>query len=231
MGLRKSRTTYLCFRKVEECRISLEIPRVFKSFRMSYLYDGLTNLLNCINYKIINARGKSLTITVWLGSHLRESRSWYLIYYRNFTKRLEVCLSMMTKLINFSFRNKVQRFFRRDTLKLSIWRRVLLWNIRWTSVRRIKSGLYRNIRRISFDSLSWNKMKWHFKSILWINCWMFHFSQMWLVRACWTLVSIMHVGHKLNNKAKLETLVQWNHIFTLYMKSTTTFNLWNGYDN
>ena len=161
-----------------------------------------------------------------VGSPLRESRSWYLMYYRNWTKRHEICSSMMAKLINFSFRNKIERFFRRDTLKLFVWRRDLVWNIRWSSVRWIKSGLYQNIGKISFD-----KIKWYFKSILWINCWMFHFSQMWLVRACWTLFSIMPIGHKLNNKAKLEALVQWNQTFTLYMKSTTTFNLWNGYDN
>ena len=87
---------------------------------MSYVYDGLTNLRNCINYKIIKSRCKSLVVTVWLGSPLRDSRSWYLIYYRNLTKRLEVGLSMMTKLVNFSFRNKVQRFFRKDTSKLFI---------------------------------------------------------------------------------------------------------------
>ena len=198
---------------------------------MSYVYDGLTNLRNCINYKIINARCKSLAITVWSCSPLRESRSWYLIYYRNLTKILEVCSSMTTKLINFSFRNKVQRFFRRETSKLFIWRRVLVWNIRWRSVRRIRSGLYRNIGRISFDRLRWNKIKWYFESILWMNCWMFHFLRMWLVRAFWTLFSIMLVGHKLNNKEKLEALVQRNQTFTLYMKTTTTFNLWNGYDN
>ena len=193
---------------------------------MSYVYDGLTNFRNCINYKIINVRCKSLTVTIWLGSPLREWRSWYLIYYRNLTKRLEICSSMMMELIKFSFRNKVPRFFGRDNLKLFVWRRVLVWNIRWRSVRQIKSGLYRNIRRILFD-----RIKWYFKSILWINCWMLHFSRMWLVRACWTLFSIMLAGYKLNHKAKLETLVQLNQMFTLYMKSTTTFNLCNGYDN
>ena len=115
-----SRTTCLCFIKVEECRISLKIQRVYTSFRMSYVYDGMTNFTNCTNYKIINVRYESFTITAWLGSPLRESRSWYFIYYRNLTKRLEVCSSMTTKLINFSFRNKIQRFFKRDTLKLFV---------------------------------------------------------------------------------------------------------------
>ena len=89
------------------------------------------------------------------------------------------------------------------------------------------SRLYRNLRGES----RWNKIKWYFESILWINSWMFHFSWMWLVRAYWTLFSIMTIGHKLNNKAKLEALVQRNQTFALYMKSTATFNLCNGYDN
>ena len=118
--LRGSKTTCLSFRKVEECRIFLKICRVFRSFRMSYVYDGLTNLINCIYYKIVNARCKNLVVTKWLGSRLRDSRSRYLIYYRNLTKRLEVGSSMTMKLINFGFRNQVQRFFRRDTSKLSI---------------------------------------------------------------------------------------------------------------
>ena len=47
---------------------------------------------------------------------------------------------------------------------------------------------------------------------------------------CWLglvehFFSIMPVGHKLNNKANLESLVQLNQTFTLYMKTTTTFNL------
>lgn len=94
----RSRTTFMSFRKVKECRIFLlKICkvlkfRVFRSFIMSYLCDGLTNIRICINYKIINSRCKSLAITVWLGSPLRDLRSWYLIYYRNLTKRLEVML-------------------------------------------------------------------------------------------------------------------------------------------
>ena len=125
---------------------------------------------------------------------------WYLIYYRNLTKRFEVCSSMTMKLIKFSFRSKVQRLFRRNTSKIFVWRRFLVWNIRWGSVRQIKSGLYRGLKRILFSSLRWNKIKWYFESILWINCWMFHFSRMWFVRTYWTLFSIMPVGHKLNNK-------------------------------
>lgn len=94
--------------------------RVFRSLEMSYVYDRLTNLGNCIYYKIVNAGCESLTITVWLGSPFRESISWCLIYYRNLNKRLEVGSSMMMKLINFSFRNKVKRFFIRDNSKLFI---------------------------------------------------------------------------------------------------------------
>ena len=41
----------------------------------------------------------------------------------------------------------------------------------------------------------------------------------------------MPIDHKLNNKEKLESLVQRHQTSTLYMKTTTTFNLWNGYDN
>ena len=74
---------------------------------MSYVRDRLMNLRNCINYNIFNARCKSLVVIIWLGSLLRDSRSWYLIYYRNLTKILEVGSSMMTRLINFSSRNKV----------------------------------------------------------------------------------------------------------------------------
>ena len=87
---------------------------------MGYVYDGLMNLINGINYKIVNARCKSLVVAIWLGSPLRDLRYWYLIYYRNLTKRPEICSSMMTELINFSFRNKVQMFFKRDTLKLFV---------------------------------------------------------------------------------------------------------------
>jgi hypothetical protein len=87
---------------------------------MIYTCNGLTNLKNCINYKIANAICKILAITVWLVSPLRDFRSWYLIYYRNLTKRLEVGLSMTTKLINLISRNKVQRFFRRNTLKVFV---------------------------------------------------------------------------------------------------------------
>ena len=159
MNLRRisrSRTTFLSCRKVEECRIfffkicKVSKFRVFRSPRMSYVCDGLTNLRNCINYNIINSRCKSLAITVWLGSPLRDLGAWYLIYYRNLTKILEVGSSMTTKLINFSFRKKVQSFFRRDTSKLFVWRRVLVWTIRWRSVRWTKTGLFRILRGISF---------------------------------------------------------------------------------
>jgi hypothetical protein len=123
---RRSRRTYFRFRKIEECRIFfLKIHKVsefqvFKSLIMSYIYDGLRNLRNCINYNIINARHKSLTITVWLGSPLRDLRSWYFLYYRNLTNRLEVGSSMTAKLVNFSFSNKVQRFFQIDTSNIFV---------------------------------------------------------------------------------------------------------------
>ena len=154
-----------------------------------------------------------------------------MIYYRNLTKRLDVGLSMTTKLINFSFRNKVQRFFKRDTSKIFISRRVLVWKIKPRSVRQNWSGLCRNLKRILSGKLRWNKIIWYFKRFLWSSSWIFHFLRMWLVRDCWNIFSITLAIHKLNHKAKLESLVQQNQTFTLYMKSTTTFNLWNGYDN
>ena len=145
--LRRSKTTCLSFRKVKECRILLKTHRVFRRFKMSYVHDRLTNMRNCMYYKIINVRCKNLTITVWLGSPLRLLRSWYLIYYRNLTKILEVCLSMMMKLINFIFRNKVhlKAFHLKKSPSVS--------NIRQISVRWIKSGLCRILGRILSSKL------------------------------------------------------------------------------
>ena len=124
--MRRFGTTCLRFKKIEECRIFfLKIHKVsefevFKSIRMRYICDGLMNLINCINYKIVNAICKSLAITLWLRSPLKDSRSCYLIYNRNLTKILEVGLSMTMKFVNFIFRNIVQRFFQSDTSKLFV---------------------------------------------------------------------------------------------------------------
>ena len=45
-----------------------------------------------------------------------------------------------------------------------------------------------------------SKIKWYFKRFIWSSRWIFYFSRMWLVRACWTLFSLMPTGHKLDNK-------------------------------